>query len=84
MAGEGGGGAFCHGIGGPGPWDHVLPHVWINNSNSASTQDEGEDETDVCALCCQKRSTITACGECQEHYCDDCIDAHTCGEQIVY
>ena len=38
----------------------------------------------VCVLCCQKRSTITVCGECQEHYCEECIDAHTCGEQVVY
>ena len=37
----------------------------------------------ICALCCPKRS-ITACGECQEHYCDECIDAKTCGEQVVY
>ena len=42
-----------------GPWDHVLPHVWTNKSNSTATQDEGEDEADVCALCCQKRSIIT-------------------------
>ena len=67
-----------------GPWDHVQPHVWTDKSNPATTQDEGEDEADVCSLCCQKRSTITACGECQEHYCDECIDDHTCGEQIVY
>ena len=55
-----------------------------DTSNSAATQDEGEDEADVCALCCQKHSTITGCGECQEHYCDECIDAHTCGKQIVH
>ena len=47
-----------------GPWDHVLPHVWTDKSNSATTQDEVEDEAHVCALCCQKRSTITVCGEC--------------------
>ena len=35
----------------------------------------------MCALCCQKRSNITGCGE---SYCDECIDAHTCGEKIVY
>ena len=35
-----------------GPWDHVLPHVWTDKSNPAATQDEGEDEADVCALCC--------------------------------
>ena len=57
-----------------GPWDHVPPHVWNDKSNSAATKDEGEDGADVCALCCQKRSTITVCGECQEHYCDECID----------
>ena len=53
-------------------------------SNSAATQDEGEDEADVCVLCCQKHSTITFCGECQEHYCEEYIDAHTCGKQVVY
>ena len=67
-----------------GPWDHVPPHVWTDKSNSAATQDEGEDEAGVCVLCCQKRSTITVCGEFQEHYCDECIDAHTCGEQVAY
>ena len=66
------------------PWDQVPPHVWTDKSNSAATQDEGEDEADVCVLCRQKRSTITVCGECQEHYCDECIDAHTCGEQVVH
>ena len=30
----------------------------------AARQDEEEDEADVCALCCHKRSTITGCGEC--------------------
>ena len=28
---------------------------------------------------CQKQSTIAACGECKEHYCAKCVDAHTCG-----
>ena len=42
-----------------GPWDHVPPHVWTDKSNLAATQDEGEDEADVCALCCQRRSTFT-------------------------
>ena len=64
-----------------GPWDHVPPHVWTDKSNLAATQDEGEDEAHVCALCCQKRSTITGCGERQEYYCDECVDAHTCGEK---
>ena len=52
-----------------GPWDHVPPHVWTDKSNSAATQNEREDEVEVCVLCCQKRSTITVCGECKEHYC---------------
>ena len=26
------------------------------------------------ALCCHKCSTITACRECQEHCCDECIE----------
>ena len=67
-----------------GPWDHVPPHVWTDKSNSTATQDEGEDEADVCVFCCQKRSTITVFGECKEHYCEECIDAHTCGKQVVY
>ena len=54
-----------------------------DKGNSATTQDEGEDEADVRVLCCQKRSTVTACGECQEHDCDECIDAHTCGNDTV-
>ena len=38
----------------------------------------------MCALCCQKRSTITSCSECHKHDCDECIYAHTLGEKIVY
>ena len=45
------------------PWDHVLPQVWTDKSNSAATQGEGEDEANVCVLCHQKCSIITACGE---------------------
>ena len=36
-----------------------------------------------CALCCQKRSTITICGECKVHYRAQCIDACTCGAKTV-
>ena len=36
-----------------------------------------------CVLCCQKRSTITVCGECEEHYCAECIDTRTCGTKVV-
>ena len=44
------------------PWNHVPPHVWTDKSNSAATQDEGEDEADVCALCCHKQApTAAAC-----------------------
>ena len=38
------------------------------------TQDEAEDEAEVCVLCCQKRSTVAVCDECKEHYCTECID----------
>ena len=38
-----------------GPWDHVPPHVWTDQSNSAATQDEAEDEAQVC-VCCAVRS----------------------------
>ena len=47
------------------------------------TQDEAEDEADVCVLCCQKRSTVAVCDECKEHYCTECIDTHTCGTNVV-
>ena len=67
-----------------GPWDHVPPHVWTDKSNSATTQDEAEDEAEVCVLCCQTRSTITVCGEYEEHYCAECVDTHTCGSNVVW
>ena len=41
--------------------------VWTDQSNSAATQDEAEDEAGVCVLCCQKRSTVAVCDECKEH-----------------
>ena len=66
-----------------GPWEHVLPHVWIDQSNSAATQDEAEDEAEVCVFCCRKRSTVTVCDDCKEHYCTECIDTHTCGINVV-
>ena len=61
-----------------GPWEHVQPHVWTDKGNSATTQDEVEDEAEVCVLCCQKCSTIMVCGDCEEHHCAECIDTHTC------
>ena len=61
--------ALLHLEAGPSPslWimGHVPPHVWTDKSNSAATQDEGEDEAEVCAFCCQKRTTITVSGECK-------------------
>ena len=66
-----------------GPWEHVRPQVWTEQSNSAATQDEAEDEVEVCVLCCQRRSTVTVCDECKEHYCNECIDTHTCGTNVV-
>ena len=65
------------------PCNHVAPHVWTNESNSATTEDEGHDEVEVCELCCHKRSTVTVCGECKEHYCCECNDTHTCGNNII-
>ena len=35
-------------------------------------------------VCCHKRSTITAFGECKGPYCAQCMDAHTCGDKIVF
>ena len=66
-----------------GPWEHVPRHVWTDQSNLATTQDEAEDEAEVCVLCCQKRSTVTVCDECKEHYRTECIDTHTCGSNLV-
>ena len=63
-----------------GPWEHVPPHVWTDQRNSAAKQDEAEDEAEVCVLCCQRRSTVAVCDECKEHYCNECIDTHTCDE----
>ena len=66
-----------------GPWEHVPPQVWTDQSNSAATQDEAKDEAEVCVLCCQRRSTVAVCDECKEHYCNECIDTHTCGTNVV-
>ena len=43
-------GPMVYGEGGPPhrPWDHVPPRVWTAESNSAATEDEGEDEVEVC------------------------------------
>ena len=61
----------------------VPPHVWVNQSNLAATQDEVEDEAEVCGLCCRKRSAVAVCDECKEHYCTECIDAHCYGTNVV-
>ena len=37
----------------------------------------------MCVLCCQERSTITVCGESEEHYCAECIDTHIFGTNVV-
>ena len=37
----------------------------------------------MCVLCCQRRSTVAVCDECKEHYCNECIDTHTCGTNVV-
>ena len=66
------------------PLDHVLPHVWTDKSNSAATEDEGEHEVEVCALCCYKCSTVTVCGECKEHYCPECFDTHSYPNDIIW
>ena len=66
-----------------GPWEHVPPHVWTDQSNLAAPQDQAEDEAEVCVLCCQRRSTVAVCDECKEHYSNECIDTHTCGTNVV-
>ena len=38
-----------------GPWEHVPPQVWTDQSNSAATQDEAEDEAEVCRGMCRSR-----------------------------
>ena len=57
--------------------------MFTDQSNSAATKDEAEDEAKVCVLCCPKRSTVTLCDECKEHCCTECIDIHTCGSNVV-
>ena len=44
---------------------------------------QAEDGAEVCVLCCQRRSTVAVCDECKEHYCNECIDTHTCGTHVV-
>ena len=65
-----------------GPWEHVPSNVWAATS-APSTVDDCPDEEEVCALCCQKRTT-SPCGECKESYCAECIGPYTCGEATVY
>ena len=55
----------------------------FKQSNSAATQEQAEDEAELCVLCCQRRSTVAVCDECKEHYCNECIDTHTCGTNVV-
>ena len=56
-----------------GPWDSCrcfdFGWVWISL---------------ILSLGATTALTITGCGECQEHCCDECIAAPTCGEKIVY
>ena len=68
-----------------GLWEHVPPHVWKSTGATVedATQDDVGDEVDICALCCQKHTTI-AYGECNLTYCAECIDPHTCGTKTVY
>ena len=37
----------------------------------------------MCLLRCHKHFTFTACGECKGHYCAECIDTHTYGDNTV-
>mmetsp|Transcript_69848 Transcript_69848/g.123156 ORF Transcript_69848/g.123156 Transcript_69848/m.123156 type:complete len:139 (-) Transcript_69848:285-701(-) len=67
-----------------GPWEHIPTHVWADDTDSVDVDDETLDVTpDVCALCCHKRKS-TPCIECKEHYCEECLDSHTCGAHTVY
>ena len=66
-----------------GRWDHVPPPVWSNANDSAATKDAGQNEAEVCALCCHSRSTIAVCSLCNEHYCHERIDPHICGDNTV-
>ena len=34
-------------------------------------------------LCCQKRTTITICGECRHHFYAESIDTQTCGDNAI-
>ena len=30
-----------------------------------------------------ERSDVAVCNECKEHYCNECIDTHTCGTNVM-
>ena len=60
-----------------------IGHALSNRLLGCGTQDEAEDEAEVCVLCCQKRSTVAISDECKEHYCTECIDTHTCGTNVM-
>ena len=67
-----------------GPWDHVSPHVWTDVDDSdCPTTNVDNDVADVCVLCGHRCKT-TVCGDCKEHYCDECLDPHTCGSHTVH
>ena len=67
----------------PPPTDHGSMSRLMFGLTKAATQDDAEDEAEVCVLCCQKRSTFPVCDECKEHYCIKCIDTRTCGTNVV-
>ena len=50
-------------------------------TQAASRDGCDNDDEDVGALCCHKRTT-TICGQCNERYCAECIDLHTCGDEV--
>ena len=45
-----------------------LPPLWAPGTRSPS-----------CLSCDVNKPPTTLCGECNEHYCTECIDPHTCG-----
>ena len=69
-----------------GTMGHVSPHVWTTAAtNTTTTQDDGGDGIDACALCCQKHTTLWRMSRKSIVLIDlHHIDLHISGDKTVY
>ena len=65
-------GTMCRRMFGPLLMTQALPHEMIVMKMMKTF-----------VLCVVKRTT-TVCGQCNERYCAECIDPHTCGDEVVH